>query len=27
MYPVNLLVHWKLGEDEPWCLATSLPDR
>jgi len=27
IYPVNLLVHWKVGEDEPWCLATSLPDR
>jgi hypothetical protein len=27
IYPVNLLVHWKVGEDEPWCLATNLPDR
>jgi len=27
IYPVNLLVHWKAGEDEPWCLATNLPDR
>jgi len=27
IYPVNLLVHWKLGEDEPWCLATNLPNR
>jgi hypothetical protein len=26
MYPVNLLVHWKIGEKEPWCLATNLPD-
>jgi hypothetical protein len=26
IYPVNLLVHWKLGEKEPWCLATNLPD-
>jgi hypothetical protein len=25
-YPVNLLVHWKPGEKEPWCLATNLPD-
>jgi hypothetical protein len=25
-YPVNLLVHWKCGEKEPWCLATNLPD-
>jgi hypothetical protein len=27
IYPVNLLVHWEIGEDEPWCLATNLPDR
>ena len=27
IYPVNLLVHWKVGEDESWCLATNLPDR
>lgn len=27
IYPVNLLVHWEKGEDEPWCLATNLPDR
>jgi hypothetical protein len=27
IYQVNLLVHWKVGEDEPWCLATNLPDR
>ena len=27
MYPVNLLVHWQVGEAEPWCLATNLPDR
>jgi len=27
IYPVNLLVHWAIGEDEPWCLATNLPDR
>jgi hypothetical protein len=26
IYPVNLLVHWKAGKDEPWCLATNLPD-
>jgi hypothetical protein len=26
MYPANLLVHWKPGEKEPWCLATNLPD-
>lgn len=27
IYSVNLLVHWKAGEKEPWCLATNLPDR
>jgi hypothetical protein len=27
IYPVNLLAHWKVGEDEAWCLATNLPDR
>ena len=26
IYPVNLLIHWKAGEKEPWCLATNLPD-
>lgn len=26
IYPINLLVHWKSGEKEPWCLATNLPD-
>lgn len=26
IYPINLLVHWKVGEDQPWCLATNLPD-
>lgn len=26
IYPVNLLVYWKVGEKEPWCLATNLPD-
>lgn len=26
IYRVNLLVHWKVGEKEPWCLATNLPD-
>ena len=26
IYRVNLLVHWKSGEKEPWCLATNLPD-
>jgi hypothetical protein len=23
IYPTNLLVHWKVGEKEPWCLATN----
>jgi hypothetical protein len=27
IYPVNLLSHWQIGEAEPWCLATSLPDQ
>ena len=27
IYPTNLLVHWKRGEKDPWCLATNLPDR
>ena len=27
IYPVNLLAHWNVGEREPWCLATNLPDR
>jgi hypothetical protein len=27
IYPTNLLVHWQVGEKEPWCLATNLPDR
>lgn len=26
IYQVNLLVHWKIGETSPWCLATNLPD-
>jgi hypothetical protein len=26
IYPVNLLVHWRIGEKEPWCLATNVPD-
>lgn len=25
-YTVNLLVYWKIGEKEPWCLASNLPD-
>jgi hypothetical protein len=27
IYPVNLLIYWKAGEKDPWCLATNLPDR
>jgi len=27
IYRVNLLVHWKVGEKESWCLATNLPDK
>jgi len=27
IYPVNLLVHWKHGEKQPWYLVTNLPDR
>ncbi|MHB8777587.1 MAG: IS4 family transposase [Anaerolineales bacterium] len=24
--PTNLLLYWQVGEKEPWCLATNLPD-
>lgn len=27
IYPVNVLIHWAVGEAEPWYLATNLPDR
>ena len=27
IYPMNLLAHWEIDEEEPWCLATNLPDR
>jgi hypothetical protein len=27
IHPTNLLVHWETGEEEPWYLATNLPDR
>ena len=27
IHPVSLLVLWKIGEKQPWCLATNLPDR
>jgi hypothetical protein len=26
-YATNLLAHWQVGEEEPWLLATDLPDR
>ena len=26
IYKVNLMVYWKIGEKEPWCLTTNLPD-
>lgn len=26
IYPVSVLIYWKTGEKEPWCLATNLPD-
>jgi hypothetical protein len=26
IYPVATLIHWQVGEKEPWCLATNLPD-
>ena len=26
IYPVSVLIYWKIGEQEPWCLVTNLPD-
>jgi len=26
IFQANLLVHWKPGNNEPWCLVTNLPD-
>jgi hypothetical protein len=26
-FPVSVLVYWKAGEKEPWCLATNIPNR
>lgn len=26
VFPVNLMAHWKVGERDPWCLATNLPN-
>ncbi len=27
IYQVRLIIHWKIGEKEPWCLATNIPDK
>ena len=27
IYQVHLIVHWKVGEKEPWCLATNIPNK
>jgi hypothetical protein len=27
IYPISALVYWQIGEKEPWCLATNLPDQ
>jgi hypothetical protein len=24
--PTSALIHWQIGEKQPWCLATNLPD-
>ena len=26
IYPVSVLIYWKIGEKEPWCLVSNLPD-
>jgi hypothetical protein len=26
IFPISVLIHWQMGEKEPWCLATNLPD-
>ncbi len=26
IYPVSASIYWQIGEKEPWCLATNLPD-
>jgi hypothetical protein len=26
IHPVAALIYWQVGEKEPWCLATNLPD-
>jgi hypothetical protein len=27
IHPVSALIYWQVGEKEPWCLATNLPDQ
>ena len=27
IYPVSALICWQIGEKQPWCLATNLPDQ
>jgi DDE family transposase len=26
LHPVSALLYWQIGEKQPWCLATNLPD-
>jgi len=26
IFPASVLIYWKIGEKEPWCLVTNLPD-
>jgi hypothetical protein len=26
IHPTSALIYWQIGEKEPWCLATNLPD-
>ena len=26
IHPVSALIHWQIGEKQPWCLATNLPN-
>jgi hypothetical protein len=26
IFPVSVLIYWQIGEKQPWCLATNLPD-
>jgi hypothetical protein len=26
IHPVSALIHWQIGEKQPWCLSTNLPD-